>query len=290
VNETALTVRSADGHPLTVYCHEPQSPAVAGIVIAPAMAVRQSFYASFSSYLAAHGLRVWTFDYRGIGESKQGSMRTCDADISTWIGSDYDAVVQHASTAMAGLPLFVLGHSLGGQVMPLLPAMPKISGVINVSVGSGAARHLQPRTRRAAPLLWHVLTPGLCALFGYFPGKRIGVVGDVPRNALYQWRRWCLSAEYLFGIEPDARAAYGRVRCPILSLVFADDELLMESGASWLHDAYTGTRVDYRIINPADYELPGIGHFGFFKNNKEPTLWPLISTWLEQQLMQAKSD
>lgn len=284
MSSTALTIQSADGYSLSGYCYEPSGPPVAGIVIAPAMAVKQSFYASFSLFLAAHGFRVWTFDYRGIGESKHGSMRACKADVSTWISSDYDAVVQHASTTLAGLPLFVLGHSLGGQVNPLLPSIAMISGVVNISVGSGARRHMQTRTRWLSPLLWHVLTPVLCTLFGYFPGRRIGVMGDIPRNALYQWRRWCLSRDYLFGIEPDAKAAYARVKCPVLSLFFADDELVLESGANWLQEAYTDTSVDYRVLNASEFDLPGIGHFGFFKQNKKTTLWPVVSTWLEQQL------
>ena len=60
-----------------------------------------------------------------------------------------------------------------------------------------------------------------------------------------------------------ARAAYASVRFPVLALTFSDDELLRESGSRMMHDAYTGTPVDYRVITPQQFNLPRIGHFGF---------------------------
>ncbi|MDC8757082.1 alpha/beta fold hydrolase [Janthinobacterium fluminis] len=278
-----LTLNTDDGQTLAVYCHEPQQALRAEVVIAPGMAIPQSFYAEFAAYLAGQGCRVWTFDYRGMGESRQGSLRGCKADISDWVGRDCDAVVRHASMAPERTPLFLLGHSLGGQTAPLLPSIQRLAGIINIAVGSGTMRHNQPATRRLAPLLWHVLTPLLCPLFGYFPGARIGVIGDVPRGAMAQWRRWCLTPDYLLSGEPGARAAYARVRCPVLALTFSDDELLLESGSRMLHGAYSGAPVDYRELTPQQFDVPRIGHFGFFRRNQEKVLWPLVSDWLQQR-------
>lgn len=286
---TRFKLNTADGQMLTAYCHEPAQPVRGGIVIAPAMAVPQTFYADHAAFLARQGFRVWTFDYRGIAESWQGSLRTCQADITDWITRDFDAVVRHATATLNGLPLFVLGHSLGGQAAPLLPSIGQVSGLINIAVGSGAIRHNQPRVQRSAPLLWYVLAPLLCPLFGYFPGVRIGVIGDIPRRALFQWRRWCLTPEYLLSGEPGAREAYARARYPVLGLTFADDELLREAGSRMLHDAYSGTQVDYRVLSPGQFGLPRIGHFGFFKRAQESSLWPLVSAWLHQQCAAAAS-
>jgi predicted alpha/beta hydrolase len=280
---TRVDLKLPDGQTLAAYCHEPDQPARAGLVIAPAMAVPQSFYADHAAFLARQGYRVWTFDYCGIGESWQGSMRGCKADISDWITRDFEAVVQHANAALDGLPLFILGHSLGGQTAPLLPSIRHVSGLINIAVGSGSMRHNQPRVRRNAPFLWYVLAPLLCPLFGYFPGVRLGVLGDIPRRAFFQWRRWCLTPEYLLTGEPGAREAYARARYPVLGLTIADDELLLESGSRLLHDAYSGAHVDYRVLSPQQFDLPRIGHFGFFKRTHEDTLWPVVSAWLHEQ-------
>lgn len=284
MNPLNVDIQTDDDYRLAAHCYEPTKPAIAGIVIAPAMAVKQSFYDSFAQFLANEGYCVWTFDYRGIGESQQGSMRSCDADITTWVNADYDAVIKHASTAMADKPLFAVGHSLGGLITPFLPSISNLSGVINIAVGSGAKRHLQPRLQRSTPLLWHVVAPVLSFVFGYFPGARIKVMGDIPRRAMLQWRRWCLNPDYLLDSEPGASAAYANVQCPMISLFFSDDELLLEPGARWLHDAYTGTNVDYRIIDATEIDASKIGHFGFFKPRQEETLWPMVSSWVDQQL------
>jgi predicted alpha/beta hydrolase len=283
MNRTRHTLHAHDGQPLIAYCFEPAQTARASVVIAPGMAIAQSFYADFAHFLAGHGYRAWTFDYRGMGESRSGSLRGCEADISDWVKHDFDAMLGHAKAAGAALPLFILGHSLGGQTAPLLPSAAHISGLVNIAVGSGASHHNQPRTRRMAPLLWHVLMPLLSPLFGYFPGARIGVIGNVPRRAMEQWRRWCLNPEYLLSSEPGARSAYERAQFPVLGLTFSDDELLLEAGSKMMHEAYTDTPVDYRVLTPQQFGLPRIGHFGFFRKQHAAKLWPLVSDWLAKR-------
>lgn len=278
MNPVKLTVHAEDGYPLTAYRHDPVQALRAAVVIAPAMAVRQAFYRDFAIWLARQGFRVWSFDYRGIAESAAGPMRDCKADVSCWIERDFEAVVRHA--AGEGLPVFALGHSLGGQTAPLLPSAGRLAGLVNIAVGSGAVRHNQPRQRAGARLLWHVLVPLLCPLFGYFPGKRLGIVGDLPNGAIRQWRRWCLSPDYLLSGEAGAREAYARASYPVLALTFADDELLLSDGSRMLHDAYRSAEVDYRELQPAQFGLKRIGHFGFFRAEQEGVLWPLVSSWL----------
>jgi predicted alpha/beta hydrolase len=282
MSATRFTLQTQDGQPLAAYRHDPASAPRAQVVIAAGMAIPQGFYAAFAAFLAGLGYRVWTFDYRGMGESRRGPLRRCKADISTWVAQDFEAVVRHATAHDAGLPLFLLGHSLGGQTAPLLPSLQKAAGLINIAVGSGATRHNQPRIRRSAPLLWHVVAPLLCKLLGYFPGKRLGIIGDIPRGAMLQWRRWCLTPDYLLSGEPGARAAYASARFPVLGLTFSDDELLLESGSRMLHDAYTGAQVDYRVLSPQSFNQDRIGHFGFFKSHQEKVLWPLVGDWLDQ--------
>jgi len=282
MSATRLTLQAQDGQQLIAYRHEPAHPPRAQVVIAPGMAIPQGFYATFAAFLAGLGYRVWTFDYRGMGESREGPLRRCKADITTWIALDLESVVQYATKEDAALPLFLLGHSLGGQTAPLLPSIRKVAGLINIAVGSGATRHNHPRVQRSAPLLWYVLTPVLCRLLGYFPGKRLGILGDIPRGAMMQWRRWCLTPDYLLTGEPGAREAYARASFPVLGLTFSDDELLRESGSRMLHEAYTSAKVDYRVLSPGAFNQERIGHFGFFRPHQEKVLWPLVGEWLNQ--------
>ena len=279
----SVTLVAHDGHALSGYRFDPAGTPKACVVIAPAMAVPQFFYATFAQHLAGQGYAVWTFDYRGTGESLQGSMRGAKGDLTDWYSRDYDAVINIAGDAHPGAPVFVIGHSFGGQSAPLLPSRERLAGLINIAVGSGAMRHNTPRIRRTAPLMWYVMAPILCPLFGYFPGSKIGVIGDIPTGAMFQWRRWCLTPDYILSGEPGAREAYASAVFPVLGLTFADDELLLEEGSRMLHAAYTKRPAEYRVISPGEFGLKRIGHFGFFKPQSEAALWPLVTKWMEQR-------
>lgn len=278
-----VLIHARDGVALAACRFDPERAPLASVVIAPAMAVPQSFYAPFAAYLAAQGYAVWTFDFRGIGASLQGSLRGLKADLSDWLSLDYDAVVNAAADAHPHHALFVVGHSFGGQAAPLLPSRERVSGLVNIAVGSGSLRHNTPRIRRSAPLMWYLLAPLLCPLFGYFPGARLGVVGNLPTGAMFQWRRWCLTPEYILSGEPGARDAYASADYPVLALTFSDDELLLEAGSRLLHHAYRKRPADYRVVEPRQVGMQRIGHFGFFKSSSENTLWPLVTDWLAQR-------
>ena len=277
---TAVAIAAADGHPLAAHRYDPPAEARGSVVIAPAMAISQGFYAGFAKWLAARGYVVWTFDYRGTGESLRGSRRGAPGTLDEWCLKDYESALQAAHALQPHRPLFALGHSFGGQCAPLLPSRRLLRGLVNIAVGSGAMRHNTPSIRRQAPLLWYVLVPLMCPLFGYFPGARIGVIGDLPTGAVRQWRRWCLDRDYLLGAQPQARQAYASAEYEVLGLTFPDDELLLEAGSKMLHSAYCRP-VDYRLVQPSDVGLQRIGHFGFFRPASEGALWPLVAEWLE---------
>ncbi len=279
---TSVCVAATDGHPLAAHRYDASGAVRGSVVIAPAMAISQGFYKGFAAWLATQGFVAWTFDYRGTGESLRGSRRGAPGSLDDWHGKDYEALLQAAQALHPQRPLFALGHSFGGQCAPLLPSRRLLTGLVNIAVGSGAMRHNTRRIRRQAPLLWHVLVPLLCPLFGYFPGARIGVIGDLPTGAIRQWRRWCLDPHYLLGAEPRARDAYASASYDVLGLSFPDDELLLEAGSRMLHAAYARP-VDYRVLAPASVGLDRIGHFGFFRPSAQAALWPLVAHWFGER-------
>jgi predicted alpha/beta hydrolase len=91
-------------------------------VLAPAVGVPQTFYAAFAEWLAARGLAVTTFDYRGHAASLQGPLRHAKADLLDW-AQDCLAVAQHlrALDAAEGLqrPVLWVGHSVGAAAGPV---------------------------------------------------------------------------------------------------------------------------------------------------------------------------
>ena len=247
------------------------------VLIGGAMGVRQDYYAGFAEWLATQGFAVMTFDYRGMGDSRTAaharSLRGLDADLFAW-ARDGDTAIEALCAHAPDLPLYVIGHSLGAQLPGLLRHRARIAGLLSVAAGSGYWRDNAPQLRRKVPYFWHVLVPLATALFGYFPGKRIGKVGDLPRGVILQWRRWCMDPRYLIGVEGAAvQAQYAQLRCPVVALSITDDELMTERGTQSLVDWYAGAPRRVERIAPADVKAGRIGHFGFFRDQFRASLW-----------------
>jgi predicted alpha/beta hydrolase len=282
------TVTTADGFELHATLFGDSQAARAGVLIAPAMGVEQAYYADFAHWLAAKGYWVVTFDYRGVGQSRPAafrrSLRGFESDVLTWAQRDAPALVDFMAQRLGDRPLLWVGHSLGGQILGLLDRPERIQAIVTVAAGSGYWRDYVPSPRRFAPALWFGIVPVVLALFGFFPGRRLRMIGDVPRGVMRQWRAWCLHPDYLFGVEDPAwRVTYARLRQPILSLSFTDDEYLSERNIASLHSFYAGAAREMRRLAPSDIGVDRIGHFGFFRRRHAEKLWPLTHDWLVAQ-------
>ncbi|AVP58832.1 alpha/beta hydrolase family protein [Pulveribacter suum] len=252
------------------------------VVIGGAFGVPQSFYGPFAQWLAGQGWAVTTFDYRGQGASLHGPLRGVQADLAAW-ARDYDAVIAHAAQALPGHPLYLVGHSLGAQLPGLLREHPRVDGLLSVAAGSGYWRENAPRIRLAMPFFWHVLVPLSVRLCGYFPGKRLRAVGDLPAGVALQWRRWCLHPRYSVGAEgAPAQSSYEAVRFPIHAWSMTDDELMTLAGTESLLALYAHAPRQIERIAPQDGRAPRIGHFGFFRDRFARTLWPRAAQQLAQ--------
>ena len=255
--------------------HAPQADPKGAVLIAGAMGVKQDYYAEFAHWLAGQGYAALSFDYRGMGESLPvgRSLRGFRADLFDW-ARDIDAAIDALLARHPDAPLYVVGHSLGAQLPGLLRHRDRIAGLVSVAAGSGYWRDNAPQLKRIVLYFWHVLVPLAVAITGYFPGKRIGKVGDLPRGVVLQWRRWCMHPRYHVGAEGDSVCAqFAAARFPIVALSLTDDEMMTERGTRVLIDCYENAPREVQRVAPADVGVSRIGHFGFFRRQFEPTLW-----------------
>lgn len=253
----------------------------ASVVLCSAMAVEQGFYERFASWLAQHGYLVATFDCRGIGRSAPADLRELDVDIVTWAQQDCTAVIAHMKQLLPDAPLYWIGHSLGGQVIGLLEQRHCIERAVIIASGSGYWLHNAWPTLRMVWWLWFVVVP-LALRAGYFPGRGLRKLTDLPAGVMRQWRRWCLHADYLFAVEGAwARQQYAALRIPMLSLSFTDDEMMSVRSSRALQSWYAQARLEARRIDPRSLGVARIGHFGFFRSQVAELLWPQVVQWLE---------
>lgn len=275
------SVTLPDGTSLVLRTFRTTDSPKAAVIIPSAMGVAQKFYTQFAEWLARQGYHVTTFDYRGIGFSAPRTLRGYAADIFDWACLDCAAVIDRVKSELPDVPLHWIGHSLGGQLIGLIPNRDRIDRIVTVATGTGYWLENTWRTRSVVWWLWFFLVPLALRIAGYFPGKRLRKVGDLPFGVMQQWRRWCLNRDYVVGAEGDeVRADYASVRTPMLSLSFTDDELMSAKGIKSLHGLYANAPVEYRRIAPREIGARHIGHFGFFRPQFEQTLWPLVPQWL----------
>jgi predicted alpha/beta hydrolase len=271
-----MKIKTADGFELAFGFFSNEKPKGA-ILIVPAMGVPQSYYRPFAEWLAEEGYAAATFDYRGMGESRgdgfRHSLRGFQADILDWARLDTAAALDALASRASGVPLYWIGHSLGGQIIPFVPGHEKLAKAITVAAGSGYWRYNSPGLRWRAWFLWYCLAPLSLAFTGYFAGAKLGVVGDLPAGVIRQWRRWCLQPEYAVGDGDAVRAQYAAVRAPIASLSFPDDEFMSARSIESLHAFYSSSRRELKRIAPQDIGVRRIGHFGFFRSEFKESLW-----------------
>jgi predicted alpha/beta hydrolase len=272
---------TADGVEISARFYGEGSSEKGAVLVVPAMGTPQSYYQPFATWLASQGYTVVTFDYRGIGASRTGRLAGLRANILDWARLDCAAVMDALAAHAPAAPLYWIGHSLGGQILPFVPNHARLSKAVMVASGSGYWRENAAPARRYVLWLWYVVAPVAVALCGYFPGKALRKVGDLPKGVMMQWRRWCLHPQYALGDGEATRAQFAAVTTRIVALSFQDDEYLSFRSMESLGSFYTNASVSIKRITPKDVGLQRIGHFGFFRAQFQSALW---STYLIPEL------
>jgi predicted alpha/beta hydrolase len=268
-----VEVLTADATRLSARFYPPTGIVRGAVLLVTAMGVPQSYYAAFAGWLADAGFHVATFDYRGIGHSRSGPLRAVDTDIQTWAEQDTQAVLDALVARAPGLPVTWIGHSLGGQIVPLMHDRSAVAKIITLATGSGYWRENAAPLRRKVWLLWWLAVPLATPVFGYFPGKRLGMVGDLPAGVIWQWRKWCLHPEYAVGDGEAMRARFASVTTPITGLSFTDDEMMSAASIQSLHRLYVNAPQTMHRIAPAQVGVTKIGHFGMFREPMREPIW-----------------
>ena len=270
-----FTLTITPGESILVSQYLPADKPRAQVIIAPAMGVSQRYYQALALWLSARGYAVTTFDYRAMGASQNKALRRYTLNILDWAEGDCSQVLAHCRGQFADIPCYWLGHSLGGQIFPLVNGIEQVTKVITIAAGTGYWRRNAPALRKKVPLLWYLMVPLLTPLFGYFPGKKLGMVGDLPKGVIWQWRRWCLHPEYCVGVEGQAvKDKFNQLNLPTQALAFSDDEMLSVRNSEDLLGMLGSRHKQLKVVSPADYALKRIGHFGFFHTQHAERLWP----------------
>ncbi|MEV0258253.1 alpha/beta fold hydrolase [Streptomyces sp. NPDC050732] len=209
----------------------PWPPPAPAVLILPAMGTPARFYRRFARQLHDEGLTVLTVDLRGQGEA------TPRATGPGAPGHGYRAIVEEDIPAVVAAiraelgtepPLYVLGHSLGGQLALVYASLTKpggakpggagVDGVAVVATGSVWFRAYGP-LRGPGLLLLQLLITAVSAVLGRWPGSRLGFGGDQPKGVMRDWARQVRTGRYSGkGSTLDYEAALATLELPVLAV------------------------------------------------------------------------
>lgn len=276
-----LTVRCPDGWPLAAALYEAERPRGCVVLINSAMGVKQAYYGRYAAFLAEQGFHVLTYDYRGIGGSRTGPLREQDVALWQWAALDQTAMIDHARELFPGQRLYIIGHSVGGQIVGLTPQHKQVAGLLGVAAQSGYWRNWPGLRRLLLLWLWYLAIPLSCAALGYMPAALLGGGESVPRDVALEWARSGRRRGYVLDFfRHTPHNHFHEVHMPMLLFSFADDSFAPAPTVAALARLYPGAAAVHEHISPADVGGQAIGHFGFFRRQFTDTLWQRSLDWL----------
>jgi predicted alpha/beta hydrolase len=278
----AHTIPARDGLPLGALLYLPPGGQVprAAVQLNPATGAKRRYYEPFAAYLAGQGFAVCLWDYRGAEHSRPVPLAQASYRFADYGTLDMPAVLDWLETRFPGRPLLVLGHSVGAQQVGLMPNVHKLAGLVAVATSVGYWRYMPLGYRLKTHFFFHLFSPLSHALLGYNAAGRWGIMEDLPRGVVQDWRAWCSVPDYYF----DPRFApqlppheYQRLQFPV-SVYWATDDPIANARSVprfWQHVRSAAGIALHRLV-PAELGVREIGHFGFFRRGLRPTLWPRL--------------
>ncbi len=277
-----VTLTAADGVVIHALRYPSTGAERARIVVAGATGVPQRFYRRFAEFAAARGYTTLTLDYRGIGRSAPATLKGYEMDYLDWARLDLAAAVDAAHAD--GTPLFMVGHSYGGQAFGLLPNHRLVRGLYTFATGAGWHGWMPPFERLKVLLMWRVIGPVLTRWKGYLPWSLLGMGEDLPLGVYRQWRAWCQHPRYFFDdpAQQHLQARFDAVHAPIVAANALDDAWATPASrdafmAGYRHAPWRALDIDLRGAG-----IGAIGHMGYFRPQAAP-LWAAALQWFERE-------
>ncbi len=289
------TASNADPVELKLYCADGyalgghlwscrQSAARGAVIINPATGVLARYYHRYARFLAEMGFHVITYDYRGIGASRPRRLRRSGPRWRDWGELDFDAVVTWARERDRDGLLAVVGHSIGGFLPGYATQADRVDRYLTVGAQYAYWRDYAAARRRQMFLKWHLAMPILTAAFGYFPGRRLGWLEDLPAGVAYEWSSRGARFEDSYPVSERAAilARFATVTAPILAVGMSDDDYGTPPALRRALSYYRASDRTLVLLRPEDLGSEAVGHFDLFHARHRDGFWPSTCAWLRE--------
>ncbi len=278
-----LKIPATDGYQLSANLFKTKGDVNGCVIIGSAMAAHKTYYRHFADYLTENGYHAITFDYRGVGASLHDNIKSFQGSILDWGMKDLTGIRRWAEKNTETDNLLFVGHSVAGQLFPLMQENYKIKAAYLVGSQMAYNGHWSGKEKLYVRLFWHVIIPVCTRVFGYLPAWAIGGGVHLPASIAREWRAFGLHPHGILEDDPIRRSQFSDVQTPTRFIGMTDDLMLAPPrSVEALKDNYGGNVIDLKILDPKDIRATRIEHFGFFRKKFQDTLWEDVLKWFEK--------
>jgi len=270
----------AESTRFALHLYPAEDPAAPAILIEPAMGVKASYYARLAWALCTAGYNVAVAELRGHEEEGGGTpSRGYDFGYHEMLTEDWPQAVAAVKARWPGVALYLLGHSLGGQISMIYAAYhpDQVSGLILIACSSVHWR-LWP-----APFLpFSQFAVLVSRIMGHFPGRRFGFGAREARSVMADWGRQARTGRFRFGSpKEDHDRVLESLRLPVLAISFEGDFFAPEKAMDGLLAKIPHAALTRHHLDPKAQGYDGIDHLRWARRPEIVT--PLVEDWLEKQ-------
>jgi len=286
-----FVLSAADGYPLAARLWAvADTTGSAAAVINAGAGISMRYYDDFARFLAINDIPTLLYDYRGIGNSRPNRLRGFQASVEDWGSKDCAAALNWLGEKFPFANRIVIGHSVGGFVTGFVTNGVSISRMLLIGAHTGYWRDYAQGPRVGMYLLWHGLMPIVTRIVGYFPGRRLHLLDDLPQGVALEWAGRRKPEFWWNKVAPDgapdvewrddAIRRFLAIRADTLAVRFSDDAFATEAATARILSLYRNCPATPMVIRPVDVGGQKVGHFGFFRSRFSDVLWPRVLQWL----------
>jgi len=277
---SAEAVTAADGAVLPRRAWRPDGPPRAVVLALHGFNDHSNAFAGVGAFLAGRGVAVHAYDQRGFGAT---------ATRGLWPGipalaADLKAAAALLRRSHPGIPLYLLGESMGGAVAMVAmtgPEPPAVDGVV-LAAPAVWGRQTMPWYQRAALFVASHTVPWLKVSgrgLGLKPSDNLDMLRALAGDPLVIKKTRVDAVHGLVDLMDAALAAAPRLAGPTLVLVGEKDEIIPGTPTfAMLRDLPPDPGGDRRV---ALYEK---GYHMLLRDLQAETVWRDIAAWMDDPL------
>ena len=278
-----ITLTAADQHQFAATVYPASTPGAPVLVFFSALGTPAKVYRHVGQAMAQQGVHFCAPDWRGIDSSSVRASRALDFGYRHLVELDMAAVVAVMHRRFPDSPVWVGGHSMGGQLALLYAAThpEQVVGVVLIASGS-VHMPAYPPTMRLGIAAVVAMSRVATGLLGYFPGDRMGFGGREAAGVMRDWAHVARTGRYQpQGSAVDYECALAQLERPVLAINFTADSWSPAPAAKALLDKLPSQGGEHWRWNVQDTENIALDHFSWTK--QAHLIAPALARYLDRQ-------